>query len=191
MHVKPESRLVGFDDGPFTFEDETCVLTGVMTRGSGYVEGVLTGEVTVDGTDATDTVLGLLEDTGFVETAQAVAFNGGTVAGFNVLDLGRLHDELGLPVVALTRDEPDPGAVREALDAHVQDPESRARLLEAQPVHEVDLQAGTCYVRHAGGETERVAELVRVQTVRGLEPEPLRIAHLVATAIEEGSSRGA
>lgn len=191
MHVKDEARVVGFDDGPFTFDDDTCPLAGVMTRGGGYVEAVLTGEVTVDGTDATDTVLDLLAGSGFAQTAQAAAFNGGTVAGFNVLDLDRLHDELGLPVIALTRRRPDDEAVRKALEENVPDPRTRLRLLTAHPIHEVELEAGTCYLRHAGGDTDELAELVRVQTVRGLNPEPLRIAHLVATAIAEGSSRGA
>lgn len=186
--MKEQARLVGFDDGPFTFEDETCTLAGVMTRGGGYVEGVLVGEVAVDGTDATDTVLSLLEGTGFPETAHAVAFNGGTVGGFNVLDLDRLNTELGLPVLAVTTDEPDPQAVRQALDAHADDPERRARLLEAQPVHEIEAAEGPLYLRHAGGSRDELAELVRLQTVRGREPEPLRIAHLVARAVARGRS---
>lgn len=190
MHVKGQARLLGFNDGPFDFEDETCPLAGVLTRGGGYVEGVLLDEVAVDGEDATDTVLAMLEGTGFVETAHAVAFNGGTVAGFNVLDLERLHHKLGLPVLALTREEPDPQAVREALESHVEDAERRARLLEAQPVHEIVLDEAKVYLRHAGGDKDALAELVRVQTVRGHAPEPLRIASLVARAAETGDSTG-
>lgn len=190
MHVKGQARLMGFNDGPFDFEDETCTLAGVLSRGGGYVEGVLLDEVRVDGADATDTVLALLEGTGFVETAHAVAFNGGTVAGFNVLDLERLHTELGVPVLALTREEPDSQAVRDALEGHVDDPERRARLLEAQPVHEIVLDEAKVYLRHAGGHTDTLAELVRVQTVRGHAPEPLRIARLVARAATRGASKG-
>lgn len=188
MDVKDEVRMLGFDDGPFTFEDETCVLAGVMTRGGGYVEGVLVGEVDVDGTDATDTVLELLDGTGFVETAQAVCFDGGTVGGFNVLDLERLHRELGLPVLALTRDRPDREAVREALEAHVDDPDRRARLLEAQPVREVELDEQTVYLRHAGGDPEELSRIVERHVVRGLVPEPVRIARLLARAVETGRS---
>lgn len=189
--MKAQSRLIGFDDGPFTFASESCVLAGVMTRGAGYVEGVLAGEVTVDGSDATQTVLDLLSGTGFGETAHAVAFDGGTVAGFNVLDLDRLHEALGVPVLALTRDRPDPGQVRDALEANVANPEERARLLEAHPIHEVSLGAGVVFVRHVGGRTEELGQLLDHQTVRGKTPEALRVAHLVATAIAEGSSRGA
>lgn len=188
MHVKDEARLVGFQDGPFSFEDTDCPLVGVLTRGGGYVEGVLADRVTVDGHDATDTVLNLLADSGFEQTAQALAFEGGTVAGFNVLDLDRLHEELGLPVLALTRDRPDPDAVREALQDHVDDPGERARRLTAHPVHAVEMDEGEVFMRHAGGDLDRLAELVRVNTVRGRMPEPLRIARLVARAIERGRS---
>lgn len=188
MHVKRQARLVGFNDGPFSFGDARCPLAGVLTRGGGYVEGVLVDEVTVDGTDATDTVTSLLDGSGFPETAQAVAFEGGTVAGFNVLDLAALHEALELPVVALTRERPDPESVREALDSHVENAEARRELLEAQPVEAIDTSQGPLYMRHAGGSTERLAELVRVHVVRGRVPEPLRIARLVARAVARGRS---
>lgn len=188
MHVKDQARLVGFNDGPFSFGDETCALAGVLTRGGGYVEGVLVDEVTVDGRDATETVRSLLADSGFPETAQAVAFEGGTVAGFNVLDLSSLHEALGLPILSLTTERPDPASVREALDDHVDDAARRRELLEAQPVEAIETSEGPLYMRHAGGDAERLAELVRVHMVRGRVPEPLRIARLVARAVARGRS---
>ncbi|PSG96326.1 hypothetical protein BRD56_11590 [Thermoplasmatales archaeon SW_10_69_26] len=190
MHVKDEVRLIGFDEGPFTFEDTTCPLAGVMTRGGGYLEAVLVDEITVDGTDVDDTVIELLADSSLLETAQAIAFQGGTLAGFNVLDLARLHQTLGLPVLALTEDEPDPPAVRQALRDTVRDPDRRIELLEAQPVHPVSLDEGTIHMRHVGGDHDQLAELVRAHTVRGLRPEPVRIAGLVARALARGSSTG-
>jgi endonuclease V-like protein UPF0215 family len=188
MDVKDETRVLGFQDGPFSFGDETCQLAGVLARGGGYVEGVLVDEVTVDGRDATDTIVDLVAPTGFADTAQALAFEGGTVGGFNVLDLDRLHEALGLPVIALTREEPDPASVRAALERHVDDAEDRARLLQAHPVHAVELDEAPVYLRHAGGDTRRLAQLVRVHTVRGRVPEPLRIARLVARAVARGRS---
>lgn len=190
-HTKPEARLLGFDDGPFTFDDETTPLVGVMTRGGGYVEAVVTGHVTVDGTDATGTVLDLLEGAGLLDTVQAVVFNGGAVAGFNVLDLAALHDRLGLPVAAVIRDRPDHEAVEAALVEHFDDAEDRLALLTAQDLEPVALGQGTVHVRRVGGSLDELAGLLRVNTVRGRRPEPLRIAHLVATAMAEGRSRGA
>lgn len=189
--MKPEVRLLGFDDGPFSFEDANTSLAGVMARGGGYVEAVLLGEVTVDGTDATDRVLGLLEGSGFAETAQAVAFNGGAFGGFNVLDLEVLHEALGLPVVALIRDEPDDQAVAAALEKHFPDADERLSRLNAQPLEPVELDGRPSYVRRVGGDLEGIQRLFQLHTLRGRTPEPLRIAHLVATAAVEGRSRGA
>lgn len=188
--MKPQARLIGFDDGPFTFEDDEAVLAGVMTRGGGYVEAVLVDHVSVDGTDATATVEALLTGSGFLETAHAVAFNGGALGGFNVLDLDALHRALGVPVMAVMRTRPDDEAVREALKAHFDDAETRYQQLTQQEIAQVDLGTGPAYVRHAGGTLAELEALLKAQTVRGREPEPIRIAHLVATALAEGRSRG-
>lgn len=188
--MKDEARLVGFDDGPFDFDDEAVPVAGVMTRGGGYVEAVLADRVAVDGSDATDVVLELLTGSGFVETTHAVAFNGGALGGFNVVDLQRIHAELGLPALAVMRELPDDAAVRAALDEHFDDAEDRYELLTRQPVERVDLGTGPAFVRHAGGSIDELEALLQTQTVRGRDPEPLRIAHLVATALVEGRSRG-
>ncbi len=161
-----------------------------MTRGGGYVEAVLAGEVTVDGTDATETIVDLLDGSGFLDTAHAVAFNGGALGGFNVVDLDRIHRALGLPAVAVMRDPPDHASVQAALEKHFDDAEARYARLTQQPVEAIELDTGTVHVRHAGGTFDELAALLDVQTIRGLEPEPVRIAHLVATAIAEGRSRG-
>lgn len=189
--MKPEARLIGFDDGPFTFDDDRVPIAGVMTRGGGYVEAVLVDEITVDGDDATDTVLALLEGSGFLETAHAVAFDGGALGGFNVVDLERVHEALGLPAIAVMRERPDPEAVQAALAEHFEDHEARYERLTRQPIQRVDLGTGPALVRHVGGQLEEIEALLAGQTVRGREPEPLRIAHLVATALKEGRSRGA
>jgi len=190
LDVKDQARVVGFDDGPFTFDDDHVALAGVMTRGGGYVEAVFADEVTVDGTDATHTIEALLAGTGFEEAADAILVDGGTVGGFNVVDLDRLHEALGLPAIAITREPPDDESVRAALDEHFDDAEHRHRVLTQQPVHEIDLGTGPAHIRHAGGTLDQIEQLLQAQTVRGREPEPVRIAHLVATATEEGASRG-
>ena len=189
--MKSEARLIGFDDGPFTFDDESTPLVGVLCRGGGYVEGVVAGEVTVDGDDATDVVVSLLAETGFAATARAIVFDGGAVGGFNVIDLERVHRELGVPAVALVRDEPDHDAVRAALRKHFDDAAERERLLTAQPLVPVELGGQASFLRHVGGDAAELAELLAVHVVRGRTPEPLRIAHLIATALVERASRGA
>ncbi len=189
--MKPTARLVGFDDGPFSFEDERVPLAGVMTRPSGYVEAVMVDEVGVDGRDATGTVVDRLRGSGVVQTAAAVAFDGGAVGGFNVIDLRRVNEALGVPAVAVLRERPDVGAVRAALEENVEGAKERFDVLTREPVHRVELGQGSVFVRHAGGSLESLGALLAEHTVRGLTPEPLRVAHLVATAVGEGISRGA
>ena len=46
--MKPQFRVLGIDDGPFTFEDRTVPVIGVVVR-KGYVDAVMRTGVMVDG----------------------------------------------------------------------------------------------------------------------------------------------
>ena len=46
------------------------------------------------------------------------------------------------------------------------------------------------YVSAAGIGMRELAEAIRLCTVRGAIPEPIRIAHIVATAVKKGESHG-
>jgi len=46
------------------------------------------------------------------------------------------------------------------------------------------------HVTAAGMDEDEVREVLEKVTVRGALPEPLRIAHIFATALKKGESRG-
>ena len=190
--VKPDSRVLGFDDGPFTFDTPRVPVVGVLSRGKGYVEAALVTDVAVDGTDATQRILELARSSTHVEAARLVLLDGATMGGFNVVDLDALHAGLGVPVATLTRDEPDLADIEAALRGRFDDWAARLALLRRHRIEPVDVEDGApVWVQRAGVERDELAALLRAQTVRGRTPEPLRVAHLIATALVEGRSRGA
>ncbi len=134
--VKPQIRVVGFDDGTFSFSSklrgEKTILVGVVMKGSQEVVGVLSRWITVDGNDATDAMIDAVNSSRFKDL-RLILLKGITYAGFNVVDLERLHGETGLPVVVVIRKRPDMEAMERALRKHFSDAEERIELLRKAP----------------------------------------------------------
>lgn len=187
---KPEVRVLGVDDGPFERGDERVPLVGVVTRAaSGYVESVLHRDVAGDGDDATDAVIAMVQACSVRANLVAVLVQNVTVAGFNTLDLDRIHAATGLPVVSVLRGRQDWDAMKEALEGGVvpNGPEKWARIADA-PKRQVKRRKTT--VLAAGLHPQAALELADHCTVRGHMPEPLRLAHLIAAGWVLGESKG-
>lgn len=188
--VKPEIRVVGFDDGTFSFssklEREKTILFGVVMKGSREVVGAVSRWITVDGTDATEKLIDAVVNSRFKDL-RVILLKGITYGGFNVVDLEALHRETGLPVIVVVRKRPDLKAMELALRKHFPDWEGRAELLRKAPPL-LEMIPGKLYVQAVGLEPETAFEVVRVTTRTGLIPEPLRLAHIVASAVMTGES---
>ncbi len=188
--MKPKSRFLGIDDGPFRFGDEVVPLVGVAVQAPAYIEGVLVGRAHVDGRDATERILGMVRKSRYREGLRMMFLNGIAVGGFNVIDLDALHDELGVPVVTVTRRAPDLDAIRGALRRKFEDWEDRWALIQDRTVEEVTTRHTPLHVTYVGATRSEVIEALALTTVRGALPEPLRVAHLVAAATVKGESHG-
>ncbi len=151
-----------------------------------YIEGVLRGEVLVDGPDATDVLLRMVASSPHREATRAILLGGITLGGFNMVDLSRLHEESGLPVVTVTRRAPDYGAMERALQKYLPDRPELLRMLHAHPLFTVELRPQPLWVAAVGLSPKEATQLVRRSILRGSYPEPLRLAHLVASAIPSG-----
>lgn len=188
--MKREVRFLGVDDGPFTFKEEAVRVVGVVTRGASYVEGVLTTECRIDGDDATQRVVAMVRSTRFRPTLRAIFLNGVTLGGFNVVDLAALSESTGLPVVSVVRSRPRRARTEDALRKHLADAAARMRLLDAQEPREVSNGRFQVWCSWRGIDAEEVAPLLQLATVRGAIPEPIRLAHVIASGVQRGESRG-
>jgi hypothetical protein len=188
--VKPEARVLGVDDGPFTWGDPSTPVVGVVMRGGAYVEAVLRTHVTVDGDDANSQLVDMIASSRYREQLQCILLDGVCLGGFNVVDLDALNEAFAIPVVTVTRDAPDKDAIEAALRKHFPDAERRIALLERHELHRVATAHNPVWVKAVGMPIEEAAQLVRSTTVRGAIPEPLRLAHLIAAAFKNGESRG-
>ncbi|MBD3262354.1 MAG: DUF99 family protein [Candidatus Altiarchaeales archaeon] len=188
--IKDEIRILGLDDGPFNRGDESSLVVGCVFRGGSWLDGVLSTRVSVDGLDSTDKLIDLIQGCRFRDL-RIVMIDGLGFAGFNLVDLGRLFSETGLPVIAVTRVKPDFPKIRRALK-NLSEPDFRWGLVESagKPYSVETRSAKKIYVQSAGMEEDQVREVVRLSATRSLLPEPIRCAHLIARGIVLGESRG-
>jgi len=180
---KPHPQLVGIDDGAFDRSDRYAPLAAVVVTLPERLEAVRTGQVRVDGTDGTRRVLSLVRSLGPLEGVRAILFDGVVVGGFNVLDLEAIHRELRLPVVAVTRRPPEFARIRSALAKWFpRSADRRWALLKAHRLIPVPTTGRPILATAVGCSRVDAVRLVQRASVRGYWPEPLRLAHLVASA---------
>jgi len=174
---------VGVDDGAFDRSDRYAPLAAVMVTLPERLEAARLGQVRVDGTDGTRRVLGLVRSLGSLDGARAVLLDGAVVGGFNVLDLEAIHRALRLPVVAVTRRPPEFDRIRSALAKWFpRSAERRWSLLKAHRLFPVPTTGRPILAAAVGCSRLDAVRLVQRTSVRGYWPEPLRLAHLVASA---------
>lgn len=183
---KPISHVIGFDDAPFPASHRGDVLLVGAVYAGPRLEGVLSGKVRRDGVNATRTIVGLVSESRYREHLQAVLLQGITFAGFNVVDLEAIYQALQLPVITVSRRQPDMAAIRSALLQHVPGGQRKWRLIrKAGPIE----AAGGVYVQRAGISLPDAEALIQGFALNGNLPEPLRTAHLIAGGIAQGESR--
>ncbi|MBI5000363.1 MAG: DUF99 family protein [Euryarchaeota archaeon] len=188
--MKPQIRVLAIDDGPFTFSDKHCHVVGVVVRLPSYIEAVMKSEVAVDGRGATSVIAKMVNGSRYKEQVKLILLDGIALGGFNIIDIDRLNEETGLSVATVTREPPDMGSVKEALRANFEDWEERWEIVARRKPRELDTGHKPIYVDVAGIDFKEAEEIIRLSVVRGALPEPLRIAHLIATALAKGESKG-
>lgn len=181
------SNVIGFDDAPFDERRGGNVrLVGAVCART-RLDGVVSGVVRRDGANSTARMIELVERSQFRQHVRAVLLQGIAVAGFNVVDVHALHRALELPVLVLMRRRPRFALIRAALFGHTPGAARKWSLIEqAGPVEAL----GALYCQRVGLGPAEAAELVRVTTLHGNLPEPLRLAHLIAGGVTTGKSRG-
>ena len=189
---KSEIRILGFDDSPFKRTDKKVAVIGVIYRGGNFLDVVLKTEVSVDGLDATEKLIKLLNTSRHKPQLKVLMFDGITVGGFNVIDINELYKRTDLPIIVINRKHPDVDSVKKALENNFKDFKKRWNMiLNAGKIKACNLKNGKkVYYQVVGMEDEEAQEIIQLSSTHSDIPEPLRVAHLIATALVKGESSG-
>lgn len=182
--IKPEIRVLGIDDGKFTPQTQgSAIVVGVVFRGGISIDGVMHTNIAIDGLDATEKLASMINTSPHRRQLRLVMLNGITFAGFNVVGIKKLNTTTGLPVLALTHDKPDLDGIHEALKNLPNSEDRWKMVLEAGEIHEVQNNGIKVYVELAGISLCEAEKSIKLTSTRSCLPEPLRVAHLIASGV--------
>lgn len=176
---------MGVDDGPYHCGSRETLIVMTLYRLDGYLDAVMTGKVTTDGEDSASRIADILSNSRYLKQVRCIMSDGACLAGFNVLDIDELYERTSIPVITVSNETPNTESMMTALKNNFGDWERKLELITDHPPRELELGDGVCYVREKGITPEAADDAVRRCTVRGRVPEPVRLAHMIASAIDE------
>ena len=184
--IKFEIRVLGVDDGVFIPHSKGLVdVVGVVFRGGYWLDGVMRTEIEVDGLDATEKIASMIIESPHYKQLRIIMLSGITFAGFNVVDIKELYSRTELPVIALTRDLPKMEEIKQALENLPEKEKRWKAILNAGEIIEVQTREGEepIYMQIAGLERRDAEKIVKITSTRSNIPEPLRVAHIIASGL--------
>lgn len=188
MRIKKEIRILGIDDSNFTREDRDVLVVGALLRGGYWIDGVLSTHVQRDGLDATEKIVNMILKARYKDL-RAIMLKGITIAGFNLIDIEKLNLDTGLPVVVVMRKMPDLASIEKAL-SNLNYKEKRVEIIaRAGRIYQGTVQGESdIFFQFKGIEEGDARELIRISSMHSNIPEPLRVAHIIATGVVRGES---
>lgn len=180
--LKAAVRVLGISESAPS-DGKVTILGGVVMRADFIIDGVAFGSASIGGMDGTSSVLDLIHRIGR-EDLGCVMLHGSVIALYNMIDLQRLNDETGLPVISVTKEAQ--GDIRQHLVATFPN-EWQARwdiVCRNGPMQQLKLGTGNeVFVQFRGVEWGVVKKLLERLTRFGGLPEPIRVARLFARSL--------
>ncbi len=186
--VKREIRILGIDDAPFSRKQKKVLMVGVVYRGGNYLDGLLSFHIKRDGEDATKKLIQAVRKTRHKDQLQIIMLDGITFAGFNLVDIQKLRRKTKLPVIVVMRKRPE---MKKFFLALKKLDKRRISLVEkAGKIEKIKINKKNLYIQTAGISLKRTKKVLQITCIHSAIPEPLRVAHLIASGIVDGESRG-
>lgn len=187
MHIKSQIRILAIDDSPLISRKITVI--GAFFRGGIQLDGILRAEITKDGMDATDILIQMIMSSKFYTQIRVIMLDGVTYAGFNPVDISAICRETKLPVMVFMRSCPDFEKIKLAL-SHLPGPELRWDIIRrAGKIYRIDREKPV-FTQLCGLDKESAVRIIKLTSTHANIPEPLRVAHLIATGVVLGESKG-
>jgi len=151
-------------------------------RADGIIDGFGIHTTTVGGLDATKSVISLFENLKRKDV-NVIFLNGCIISWFNVIDLKKVYEKVGLPLICITYEESE--GLEKYFKEYFKDWEERFEIyLRNGEREKIKLKTGKMvFTRSLGLEKDEVKRILDKFTLDGAIPESLRIARLLSNSI--------
>ena len=167
----------------FSQDSKKSVLSGIVMSTDLVIDGFVMGHSTVGGDDATDAILSMFEKLDRSDVS-FLLISGIIISLYNMVDVKRISEKIGLPVIAITHEESD--GIEDAIKHHFPD-SYKLKLAEYSKLgsrEKITLHTShNLYIRNEGCTVLEAKQLLDKITSQGSIPEPLRIAQLLANTL--------
>ncbi len=190
--------MIAFDDSPHKKEDlrhnnpnkeaiAKVDLIGVVFRGLQLLH-VTQDEIEVDGKNSTEKIIENVVNNPFYNELRMILIDSPTLAGFNVVDPFEIHEKTKLPVILLPDDKPKDKIINVYEKVFPERIEQIQWLNKLPDLDEIEVNIKTnsniskhIYFHSIGTTREEIQGLIEYLCEFSSRPEPLRIAHLIAS----------
>jgi hypothetical protein len=190
---------MAFDDGPhskFNLEKHSnksnfkpkALLTGVTTRGIQLLH-VSFGNIEIDGTDSTEEILRLYEENPYKNEIRLIMIDSPTLGGFNPPNPFEIFERTKIPIILLPDKKPK-SVISEVYSKVFPEREEQIKFLKKLPkleslivsINQDPKISREIFFHTIGISTNEIIDLLKYLSEYSAIPEPLRLAHIVASS---------
>jgi endonuclease V-like protein UPF0215 family len=167
----------------FRQNSEKSILSGIVMRRDFVIDGFIFGSSTIDGDDATDSILQMYENLKRPDISYLL-ISGLIISLYNIVDIKKIHQSLKIPVIGVTYHES--GGIENSIKQHFPTSyDSKIKKYQKLGKREkITLHTSSnIFIRKEGCTTHDVKYLLDELTLHGSFPEPLRVAQLLAKSL--------
>ena len=185
MRIKLEKsgiRALGISESFKKERGKKSVIGGVVMRSDLIIDGIIFGETTLEGDDATDTIISIFEGLKRNDI-NVIILSGAIISLYNIIDINRIGQETGIPIICVTFEKSD--GLEETIKHHFPEKwEKKIGEYKKLDIRElIDLKTGyRIYARTHGLDIKKAKKVLDKFTLQGAVPEPVRLAGLLAKA---------
>ena len=167
----------------FKQNSSKSIFSGIVMRRDFVIDGFVFGSATLEGDDATDTILKMYDDLQRPDISY-VLISGLIVSMYNIIDIKKLSDSLNIPIIGISYN--DSSGIENALKHHFSNSfESKITAYNKLGKREkITLNTShDIFVRKEGCTLNDVKHLLNKLTLHGTVPEPIRVSQLLAKTL--------
>ncbi len=167
----------------FKQNSSKSIFSGIVMRRDFVIDGFVFGSATLEGNDATDTILKMYDDLQRPDISH-VLISGLIVSMYNIIDIKKIHESLQIPIIGISYHDSE--GIEDAIKHHFpnsfESKISKYQKLGKQEKITLDTSHDV-FIRKEGCTIEDVKYLLNKLTLHGSIPESIRVSQLLANTL--------